>query len=159
MYDATLQLITTTPFFCEGKEMTSRSDWMTRDVPLFLPSSIFSRMDSSMDYAYRDRPHELKRRRDNPKPLDSTITVCRQQINEFAYSGINVHPRYLPRCHTCICDRTRKQTDMLAIPFVHEGSSSERALPRIARTHEAATDVQARQSAHRHACKGYQAAP
>ena len=156
MYDATLQLITTTPFFCEGKEMTSRSDWMTRDVPLFLPSSIFSRMDSSMDYAYRDRPHELKRRRDNPKPLDSTITVGKYKINELAYLTIYANPRSFLCCP--ICDRARKQTDMLAIPFIHEGSSSERALPRIARTHEAATDVQARQSAHRHACKGYQAA-
>ena len=136
--------------------MTSRSDWMTRDVPLFLPSSIFSRMDSSMDYAYRDRPHELKRRRDNPKPLDSTITVGGYQINYFAYATINLHLCCFLCCH--ICDRTRKQTDMLAIPFVHEGSSSERALPRIARTHEAATDVQARQSSHRHACKGSQAA-
>ena len=32
-------------------------------------------MDIPQDYAYRDRPHEQKKRRENPKPLDNTITV------------------------------------------------------------------------------------
>ena len=53
----------------------SREAWMNSSAPSFIPSSFFSRMDIPQDYAYRDRPHEQKKRRENPKPLDNTITV------------------------------------------------------------------------------------
>ena len=53
------------PLFQSSQANTpvARSDWLNQDVPLFLPSPLYSRMDKPQDYSYKDRPKERAERR------------------------------------------------------------------------------------------------